>query len=75
MKSYTWAVACGYINVLSVVVGWKQIKSDSMNETERYEMVMERARWLCENSDYLFEKAIEMAEEDLELEGDMNQVW
>ena len=36
-----------------------------MNETERYEMVMERARWLCENSDYLFEKAIEMAEEEL----------
>tara|TARA_R110001583_G_scaffold73581_5_gene204626 strand:- start:885 stop:1025 length:141 start_codon:yes stop_codon:yes gene_type:complete len=46
-----------------------------MNETERYEAVMERARWLCENSDYLFAKAIEMAEEDLELEGDMNQVW
>lgn len=46
-----------------------------MNETERYEMVMERARWLCENSDYLFEKAIEMAEEDLELEGDMMQQW
>ena len=41
-----------------------------MNETERYEMVMERARWLCENSDYLFEKAIEMAEEELELDGE-----
>lgn len=36
-----------------------------MNRSERYEMVMERARWLCENSDYLFEKAIEMAEEDV----------
>ena len=43
-----------------------------MNETERYEMV--RARWLCENSDYLFEKAIEMAEEELEIDGEY-QVW
>jgi hypothetical protein len=41
-----------------------------MNEEERYNKVVERARWLLDNSDYLFEKAIEMAEEELEIDGE-----
>ena len=41
-----------------------------MNEEERYNYIVERARWLLDNSDYLFEKAIEMVEEELEKEGE-----
>tara|TARA_R110002020_G_scaffold9593_5_gene37653 strand:- start:12801 stop:12938 length:138 start_codon:yes stop_codon:yes gene_type:complete len=41
-----------------------------MSRTTRYEIIIERARWHLENSDYLFEKAIEMAEEEIELDGE-----